>query len=804
MSRAPLAGLVAPKAIAVFGASPDPTTLGGALTRNLLEGGFAGTVHLVNPRYADIHGHPCHRDLGAIDSAIDLALIMTPGHTVQSVVEQCGKKRIRFAIVHSSGFAEAGEIGACVETELLATAKRCGVRLLGPRALGYIRPSLGLNATPFFRHLPAGNMAFISQSGSVCTSVLDWAFNNEFALSSVFAPGHGSDIDLPEIVDFLAGDPETASILLYLEGVRNSRGFLSALRAAARNKPVVVVKAGATAATGGLARLHVQAAAGDDEAFDAALRRAGALRVHTIGDLFSAARALSGARRPAGNRLAIIANGGGPAIIAADAATRAGIPLATVSPATKAHLAMRLPLSWSATNPIDLLMDADAARYGTALAAALADPGVDCVLLIVAPSGLAEPASIVAGIAEALASSRKPVLVSLLGETSVADARRTLTRSRVPTFRTAESAITALAFMTDFARNQQLLLETPPSTAARSAPAVAEARVVVDFALSARRTLLTGSEARKVAAAFHVALTAPPPAGSGELVIRLTNDAVWGPILRVVDGSPLGYPVTGCALPPLNERLVSDLLAAPAVGTLLAGETDTRRLRELLLAVSDMACELPWIDSLELRVALQEGLPATAIRLAVRPWNGKAWHYSHMVICPYPQGLASEARTRDGRRLGIRPIRPEDANPFQNFVRGLGEQSRYYRFFGSLRELSPAALAGHTQIDYDREMTLVATAEDTGAIVGEARYTVLADGYACEFGIVVADTLAGQGIGGQLMGSLMDAARQRGLKTMVGEVLAGNAPMQRLMTSLGFTSTPSADPEVATVSRKLR
>lgn len=805
MSRAPLSGLVAPRGIVVFGASPDPKTLGGALTRNLLESEYQGAVSLVNPRHKEIQGRPCHRSLDDAPGDFDLALIMTPGQTVKEIVEQCGKRHIRFAIVHSSGFAEAGEIGACVETDLLAAARRCGVRILGPRALGFIRPSVGLNATPFFRRLPAGDLAFVAQSGSVCTSVMDWAFNNEFALSNVFAPGHGGDIDLPEIIDFLAGDPATASILLYLEGVRASRPFLSAVRAAARNKPVVVVKAGGTAGTAKLARQHIQAAAGNDDAFDAALRRAGALRVQTIGDLFTAARALSSTRRPSGNRLAIIANGGGPTIVAADAAARMDMPLAALSPATKAHLAMRLPLSWSTANPIDLLMDADGVRYEIALTAALADPGVDSVLVIITPSGLTEPAEIVTSISSALAASSKPVLVTLLGESSVAEARRTLTRQRIPTFRTAESAIAALAFMIDFRRNQTLLLETPPSTAARRAPSVAEARVIIDFALGAGRRTLTDGEARQVASAFHIAIATEDAKdrGVGSLRIQLGIDAVWGPVLRIVEGSPLGHPVTGYALPPLNERLGSDLLATPAIATLVKGSAATRRLRDMLMAVSDMACELPWIDALELCIDLSEGLPASGIRLAIRPWSGKSWHYSHMVICPYPQGLESEIQGRDGRRLQLRPIRPEDASAFQDFVRALGEKSRYYRFFGSLRELSPSALAGCTQIDYDREMTLVAT-DAAGLLVGEARYTVLSNGHTCEFGIVVADALAGQGIGAHLMQGLMEAARQRGLRTMVGEVLADNAPMLRLMANLGFSSTASADPEVMAVSRKLR
>ena len=807
MIRAPLAGFVSPTAIAVFGASPDPATLGGVLTRNLLEGGFAGQVHLINPRHREILGHPCHPDIAAIDARIDLALVVAPAHAVRGIVEQCGRKHIRFAVIHSTGFAEAGEIGACVEADLAATARRLGVRLMGPRALGFIRPSLGLNATLFYRRLPAGNLAFVSQSSSVCVSVLDWAFNNDFALSAVFGPGHGGDIDLPEILDFLAGDPETESILLYLEGVRASRPFMSALRAAARSKPVVVVKAGRGAAAA-LAERHVLAKGGRDETFDAALRRAGALRVASIGDLFTAARALSSPRKPAGHRLAIISNGGGPAVMAADAAEAHGVQLAGFTPATRAHLAMRLPLSWSAANPIDLLLDADSERFAIALAAALADPGVDGAVVIVSPSGLADAAAIARREKEIRAAGTKPVLVCLLGETSVVEGRKLLAAAGIPVFRTAESAVAAFAFMADFVRNQRLLLETPPSVSPRRAPAVAEARVVIDFALQAGRRVLSEVEAAKVATAFHLHLAkAGGGTAAGDLLLRLDRDPAWGPVLGLYDGGPRGEPLCDAALPPLNERLAGDLLADRRIGALLAPLADPgearRHLRELLQRVAEMACELPWITALDLRLRLADGLPAAAFTIAVEPWSGAPGRYEHMAVSPYPLGLEKRVPGRAGGNFRIRPVRPEDAAAFQEFVRGLGEKARYYRFFGSLRELPALELARHTQIDYDREMVLVATADEGDPILGEAGYTVLADGTTGEFGVVVADAVAGQGLGSHLMECLMETARQRGLRSLAGEVIQDNRPMLALMAALGFTVAPSADKETVTVSRKL-
>ncbi len=816
MNRSPLAGMVAPAAVALFGASPDERSLGGALTRNLLEGAYTGEVFLVNPKHREIRGHACLPNLDAVDARIDLALIVTPADTVASVVEQCGRKRIRNAVVHSAGFAEAGEFGALIQSKLMATARKCGVRLMGPRALGFIRPSLGLNATLFYRRIPAGSLAFVSQSASVCLNVLDWAFSNDFALSAVFGPGNGGDVDLPEILDFLASDPQTEAILLYLEGVRSSRRFLSALRAAARSKPVVAVKAGRSGVAASLAQAHSQghgaASGGTDASFDAALRRAGVLRVRSVGDLFTAARALASPLRPAGNRLAIVANGGGPAILAADAANELGLQLARFTPATKAKLAMGLPISWSQGNPVDLLVDADAQRFATALDICLADPGVDGVLVVVAPNGLSDPVETARRILDARAGAGKPILVSLLGESSVAESRALLTRAGVPAFRTAESAAAAFAFMADFVRNQALLLETPASVSHRQAPAAAAARMVLDFALQAGRDALTDTEARRVAEAFHLPLLpedAPREADERRILVHVDADPLWGPMVGLSDGAALSRQIAPRALPPLNERLARDLLADPQIALLL-GESEARsararQLSEILLRVSEMACELPWMKSLEIAVRLGETAAATEPRIGLQAWSGEPWRYGHMAICPYPLSLEKSVCGKDGLELRIRPIRPEDADAFQDFVRGLGERSRYTRFFGSLRELPRQQLVRHTQVDYDRELVLVATAAGPAgdSILGEASYTVLPEGHGCEFGVVVADALAGKGIGALLMGSLVDAARQRGLRSMVGEVLRDNRAMLGLMESLGFAVAAGDDPEIVKVTRKL-
>lgn len=806
MSRSPLAPLANPSAIALFGASPDPDTIGGGITRNLLDGGFRGRLHLINPRHREIGGHPCHPSLADTTGPIDLALIATPAASLPEIIEQCGGRRVKTAVVYSAGFAETGPAGAEAEARLLERARHWGIRLLGPRSLGFIRPHLGLNATPLPCRIPQGNLAFVSQSGAICTGVMDWAFNEDFSLSAVFVPGNGCDLNLPEILDLLAADPYTESILLYLEGIRDSRRFMSALRAAARAKPVVVVKAGHAAAAATEARN--QAPAGEDDAFDAALRRAGALRVRSIGDLFSAARALISPRRPRGNRLAVVTNGGGPAIMAADAAAECGVSLPALSPATVAALQAQLPHSWSVANPVDILIRAEPERFATAIGTCLADPEIDAALAIVSPNGL-DPAAVARAIIDQAGTSAKPLLVCCMGEATVRDARHLLAAAGLPVFRTPESAVTAFAFMVDFVRNQKLLLETPPSLSSYQPPAVEAARQVIDAVLAAGRLVPSDGEAGAVLAAFHIPF-APAAAGNG-LLVRIRTDRSFGPVIAVgPDGSAAGIPGSAAiVLPPLNDRLIGDLFREAPVARLLSAEVATADpLRRLLLRVSELASELPSIEALDLSIRAGGGqdLAVTGARMLIQAAAPNSARYPHMAICPYPMAIETRWQTRDGTDYCIRPIRPEDADAFQEFVRGLSERSKYYRFFSAVRELPPQQLARRTQVDYDREMVLVAVSAGTGGqekIVAEANYGVLAGERTGEFGVVVADRLAGQGMGSRMMRCLMDAARARGLTRLVGEVLSDNEAMQAMMSSLGFNVALSDDPEILELSKQL-
>lgn len=818
IAHTPLAALAEPAAIALFGASPDPDSLGNGLLRNLAEGGFDGTLHLISDRHTRIGDRECHRSLDTVPGQIPLALVATPAASVPELLEACEARGVLVAVIYCAGLRPESAPEAAAR--LAAIVARGRLRLFGPRAFGCILPHAALNLTPIARPVPAGNLALVAQSTALCAHVLDWNLNDEFGFSAVFAPGETIDLDLPEILDHLARDPKTESILLYLETLRDARRFLSAARAAASVKPVIALRAGRGAAARQIAERHGGVAAGRDDAFDAALRRVGVLRVSTIGELFSAARALTTPRKPQGNRLAIVCNGLGPAVIAADQAEVCAIALAEPGTATLERLQGIEPRTTArnpaSANPVDLLFDATPRQYSEAIATALDDPGTDGALAIFAPTTYADPLAVAQALIAVTGQATKPVLACWLGERDTGQARTALAQARVPVFRTPENAVTAFAFMATWRRNQALVLETPAALGEYSAAEVGTARSILDAALAQGRETLSQDEAMAVLDAFHIPAGTARAAGptERELSLSIRPDPTFGPVLTLSEAglAPYIYDARSVALPPLNARLVEEMLDVPHVARLLGplpGRAAVARgpLGEVLLRLSELASELPGVRALEIRtlIAGSERALATDVAITIRPCEAPHARYGHMAIFPWPSTLVASWALKDASRCTIRPIRPEDAANLQNFVRGLSEASKRYRYFSSLSELSRHELARATRIDYARELTLIATREtaDGPEMIGEAHYATLPDGRTCEFAVVIADALAGKGLGSRLMRSLMQAARDQGLETIRGEVMANNEPMLALMESLDFMVYLTDDESMVEVSRTL-
>jgi acetyltransferase len=463
MSIRHLDDLFRPTSVAVYGASERADSVGRAVYANLLAGDFQGEIVAINPKYREVQGRPCHHRLGELERVPDLAVICTPAETVPSIVDEFGAAGGRAAVVISAGFTAESDGGARRGRTLLEAAGRHGVRLLGPNCVGLLRPGLGLNASFAPDAARAGGIACIAQSGGLATAIIDWAASRNIGFSAFVSMGNCLDVDMADVVDYFAVDTGTRAILLYAESVGDGRKFLSAARAAARNKPMIVVKAGRVAEGARAALSHTGSMTGRDDVFEAALQRSGALRVEGIEDLFSAAELLAHAPRLSGPRLAILTNTGGAGILATDALIRGGGELAELSPGTIERLDELLPANWSRANPVDIIGDAGSARYRAALECLAADDQVDAILVVHAPTALVDTDALAEALVPVARTSRPAVLACFLGGESAQHAAQHFSAAGLASFASPEDAIKAFLQLAAYHRNQVSLTEIPDS-----------------------------------------------------------------------------------------------------------------------------------------------------------------------------------------------------------------------------------------------------------------------------------------------------------------------------------------------------
>ena len=505
MSTRNLQQLLAPGSVAVIGASDRPHSVGATVIRNLLGGGFAGPVWPVNLHHTVVAGVRAYQTVDKLPEAPDLAVICTPPRTVPGLIGGLGARGTRAAVVLTAGLDDTrtGD-GRTLTAAMLEAARPHCLRVLGPNCVGLLVPRLGLNAS--FAHVSArpGGLAFISQSGALTTAMLDWARANRIGFSHFISLGNSADIDFGDLLDYLGSDADTRAILLYMEAVSAARKFMSAARAASRNKPVIVVKAGRSPVAAKAAASHTGALAGEDSVYDAAFRRAGMLRVDTTRELFDAAETLARIRGVEGDRLAIMSNGGGPGVMATDALIRGGGRLAQLAPETLEALDAVLPPTWSHGNPVDIIGDAPAERYPAALEPLLADRNADAVLLIHAPTAIVPAEAVARDCAPLMLNRKRPMLVCWMGSDEVIQADVMLAKAGLPTFATPEEAVGGFLQLVAYHRNQQQLLETPPSVPEGFEVDPPAARAVVEAALAEGRELLTEPESKRVLAAYGI------------------------------------------------------------------------------------------------------------------------------------------------------------------------------------------------------------------------------------------------------------------------------------------------------------
>jgi len=876
MSIRNLEHLFRPRSVAVIGASETPRSVGATVLSNLTGGKFGGAIMPVNPNHRELGGLQVYPTVASLPEVPELAVICTPPAVVPDLIGELGARGTKAAIVITAGLgAIRNQQGATLKEAMLAAAKPHLLRILGPNCVGLLVPGLGLNAS--FAHTGAlpGKIAFVSQSGALVTAVLDWAKSRGIGFTKFISLGDSADVDCGDVLDYLASDPETQAILLYIEAITAARKFMSAARGAARNKPLLVVKAGRAPEGARAAASHTGALAGSDEVYDAAIRRAGMLRVSTTEDLFDAVETLARARPLAGDRLTIMTNGGGPGVMATDALIGAQGRLASLSAETLGQLDTILPFNWSRDNPVDIIGDAPAERYVQTLQTLLNDPQSDAVLFIHAPTAIVPSAEIAAAIAPLVKKAQRNVLSCWLGGDAVRKARSTFEEAGIPTYDTPEEGARAFVQIVQHRRNQDLLMEVPPSRSAEFVHDRAKAYAVVKGALADGRKMLSEPEAKAVLAAysipvvdtriattveeavkvareigFPVALKILSPdithksdAGgvvldlqtaaavevaakavqerlrqyrpgaslkgftvhtmvrrpnAHELIVGVTTDSVFGPVILFGQGGT-AVEVTAdraVGLPPLNTVLARDLISRTRISRLLAGyrdrpAADLGAISRTLIQLSHLVADIPEIVDLDINPLLADDQGVIALDARIVVARTDAAGLDRFAIRPYPEEL-EEWISWQGRKVLLRPIKPEDGAQHVEFFNALDPDDIRYRIFMRIRELPRSQLARLTQIDYDREMAFIAVGErEPGRFetLGVVRGIADPDNVTAEFAIIVRSDLKGQGLGPILLKKLIDYCRSRGTKEIVGEALADNQRVIGLVRHFGGAVT---------------
>jgi acetyltransferase len=897
MSTYRLKNLLSPSSIALIGGSPRQGSVGRAVLENIQKARFGGEFGLVNSHYAEIAGVHAVASIDKLPFVPELIAITAPANAVPGIIERAGKRGTAGALIISAGLGHGpGSLQEATEQ----AAQKYGMRLIGPNCLGIMMPGANLNAS-FSAHMPGpGNLALISQSGAIAAGMVDWAAQRGVGFSGIVSIGDQLDVDIADLLDYFALDGKTRAILLYVEAIKDARKFMSAARAAARVKPVVVVKSGRMAQGAKAAATHTGALAGSDAVYDAAFRRAGVLRVSDLRELFDCAETLGRVESPTGKRLAILTNGGGIGVLAVDRLAELGGIAAPMTPQTKQKLDAVLPPTWSGSNPVDIVGDADAARYAAALEVLLADTANDAVLVLNVQTAIASVADIAATVTGLVKKYReqhrrwaKPVLAAWVG----ADHRivEMLSSAGIPNYLTEDDAVRGFMHLVRHREVVEELAQVPPAMPETFAPDAGKVREVVAAAIADGRQWLDPIEIKQVLEAYDIAMVPTYAAADveqavtcardlfasgatvvlkiqsrdivhksdvGGVVLNLTNpDAVRAAatdilerartlrpdarisgvtvqamvvkakarelILGLADDPTFGTVVVfgrggtaveiindkALALPPLDLQLARDLIERTRVSRLLRAYRDVPAVKEdavamALVKLAQMAADIPEIRELDINPLLadQTGVVAVDARIAVgRPERKFAGSGpGNFAVRAYPSQWERHLEAKDGWRVFVRPIRPEDEPLIHEFLHHVTPNDLRLRFFAPIKEFTHQFIARLTQLDYARAMAFVAFDEVTREMVGVVRIHSDSIYETGEYAILLRSDLKGRGLGWGLMQLIIEYARSEGLKAISGDVLQENIVMLDMCRQLGFEVKPTDfEPDICNVRLKL-
>lgn len=872
--------IFSPKTIAVIGASDEEGSVGYALFKNLISSDYDGIVYPVNIKRKNVQSIKAYPRVLDLPDKIDLAVIATPASTVLKIIEECGQAGVGGVVIISAGFQETGRAGEILSSQILKLARQYNLRVVGPNCLGFIKPKLHLNASFANKMALAGKIAFISQSGALCTAILDWSVKNNVGFSYFVSIGSMIDVGFHDLIDYFDSDSEVSSILLYMETLTEARKFLSAARAFSRTKPIFVLKAGRSSEGAKAAKSHTGSLAGNDKIFTAAFERAGVIRVDTILDLFHGAKALAIQPKPLSNRLTIITNAGGPGVIATDALINYQGRLTNLAKSTIDELNKFLPTAWSHSNPIDILGDADAKRYQKTIEICLDEENTDAILVILTPQAMTNPAQVAKELVALQNKIRrqgeqtKTIMAAWMGGDDVAEGRQVLEEGNIPVYRTPEDAIQCFKNIVRYAEELKILYQTPATIPHAFSPDTQANKVLLDKIIKTKRTVLTEIEAKtllhnyEIPVLKHTLAQNPDEAAQAannigfpvvmkilspdiihktdiggvklnvnsateakqtyndliavarehypqatilgvlvetminkryELLIGCQKDPIFGPAIVFGMGGVAVeiFQDTKVGLPPLNMSLSMRLIEGTKIYRLLKGYrgmsgVDIQAIQFLLYKFAYLVMDFPEIKEIDINpLAIDEAggvvLDAKVI-LDEKIIGKKVPPYSHLVISPYPKEYVTEFKMKNGKIATLRPIRPEDEPLEAEMFTHFSPETERQRFFGPIGEITHDLLLRYTQIDYDREIAIIAelTKGSQKKMIGVVRLMADPYGETAEFAVVVADPWQGQGLGNKFLDYILVIAKERGIKEVYAKFYKNNKAIYHMLAQRRF------------------
>ena len=879
-----------PHRIAVIGASDTPSSVGYTVLHNLVGSGFGGVVYPVNPKRESIQGIQAYKDVASLPHAPDLAVICTRAPTVPGIIKTLGEAGTRGVVIISAGFREIGQEGRDLEQQILDEQRKFdGMRIIGPNCLGIIVPGISLNASFAATTPKAGHVGFISQSGALCTSVLDWAMEGSVGFSYFISVGNMLDVTMGDLIDYLGSSTDTKSIILYIESISESREFMSAARAFSRTKPIVAYKAGRFTESAQAAASHTGALAGVDAVYEAAFQRAGIVRISECDDMFDCAELLARHQLPDGDRLAIVTNAGGPGVMTTDALLAHDGRLATLSQETVDELNDVLPPFWSRGNPVDVLGDAPAQRFADAMKVVVRDEGVDAVLVILTPQSMTDATGTARAVAKVAATTDKPVLAAWMGGVMVSEGMQLLGTAGVPCYTTPEKAVRAFMHLVSHARNLEVLNETPRDISMEFGLDRQRLRGVFDTILTEGNEILSENASKAFLEAYEIPVTKPLLARSDEKAVEVARQCGYPVVLKIhspqithktdVDGvalnlnsdqeirdayrqmvktaaercpdaeilgvtvqkmvsDPNGFelivgtkkdPIFGAvimvgtggtaaevfrdralALPPLNESLARRMLTSLKSWPLLQGyrgkpAANIDRLIEVLIRFSYLVADYPEIKELDVNPLLvtPEDVVALDARVIIdrEQAAGASLPFSHLAIRPYPEEFVATRELKDGTKVILRPIKPEDEPMWHELLATCSDETLRSRSANLSVQVTHEVAARYCFIDYDREMAIVAEIEEGGRrkLIGVGRLVADFEHQLARYTVLVVDSWHGHGLGGLLTDFCLEVADRWGAEKVVAETVEANQQTLTTLCNRGFEVAGQDDGNVRLV-----